>query len=546
MRLAPLLMIVLTIMFSLACGADDTAPVPAAGTTAAPPTAVQEPTAGPTETPTAEAVSSPTPSATAAPTASAVPSPTMEPMPTQEPATSDPPPATTPALTPVPSPTAPPTLTATPTPTAAPAPTPGPAATPAPTAVATPVATATSTPVPTPTRPPTPSPTPTPSVNPALAEYSALLAKAASGLDFVRDGLSDEEKNILDWADSRLFGNPAFLDSTWGPDNWPVDLGGLYEREIRKWAENHGFNFDDVLPDEELRLASAQAILLLMGEIDIQVKSDGRHVVSWEVDALDRVLDDLKVYPGMCVHCYGRTGYETYEGLAESYGVILGNGHAQREMLKTFAYFAKADGLGILVRGFMENDADDFDLLYKRKLDEIPVIVGAGSFANANINFMSQIRLPEGELESYPTMAFGMVRNARSEREAVERVFDYMRTNLVHVTGDHDDLANHYRPHSVTPYSPELGWILYVGEAGSGSTAGAITGAFRALGLKAEQFKTPRKLRRAGLVEAEGRTGYYNGNDFLGEYVKFAPLCLLLDRTLEQIEDTQFNMDCDK
>ena len=41
MRLATLLMVVLTIMFTLACGADDTAPVPAAGTTAAPPTVKQ-------------------------------------------------------------------------------------------------------------------------------------------------------------------------------------------------------------------------------------------------------------------------------------------------------------------------------------------------------------------------------------------------------------------------------------------------------------------------------------------------------------------------
>ena len=42
-------------------------------------------------------------------------------------------------------------------------------------------------------------------------------------MDFVRDGLNAEEKNILDWADSRLFSNPAFLASKWGPDNWPSD-----------------------------------------------------------------------------------------------------------------------------------------------------------------------------------------------------------------------------------------------------------------------------------------------------------------------------------
>ena len=40
-------------------------------------------------------------------------------------------------------------------------------------------------------------------------------------MDFVRDGLNAEEKNVLDWADSRLFSNPAFLASKWGPDKWP-------------------------------------------------------------------------------------------------------------------------------------------------------------------------------------------------------------------------------------------------------------------------------------------------------------------------------------
>ena len=32
--------------------------------------------------------------------------------------------------------------------------------------------------------------------------------------------------------------------------------------------------------------------------IDIQKKSDGKHVISWEVDSLDRILDELGVYEG--------------------------------------------------------------------------------------------------------------------------------------------------------------------------------------------------------------------------------------------------------
>ena len=29
---------------------------------------------------------------------------------------------------------------------------------------------------------------------------------------------------------------------------------------------------------------------------------------AWEMDSLDRVLDDLGIYEGFCVHCYGKSG----------------------------------------------------------------------------------------------------------------------------------------------------------------------------------------------------------------------------------------------
>ena len=69
---------------------------------------------------------------------------------------------------------------------------------------------------------------PTPSVDPALANYSPLLVEAESsypaGADFVGDGLSPDEKNILDLADSRLFANPNFLAGKHSPDNWPSEV----------------------------------------------------------------------------------------------------------------------------------------------------------------------------------------------------------------------------------------------------------------------------------------------------------------------------------
>ena len=132
------------------------------------------------------------------------------------------------------------------------------------------------------------------------------------------------------------------------------------------------------------------------------------------------------------------------------------------------------------------------DLLHKRSLNKRTfTALGTGSFAYENVSFMSQIRLPEGRLVSYPTMAFEMVGDAGTEREAVERVFDHARKNLTHFTGYIDEgFVPLFAPYTVTPYSPELGWVLYVGEAGSPSSSALLTGAFRAVGLKAEQFMT--------------------------------------------------------
>ena len=230
----------------------------------------------------------PTPAPTLAPTSTHTPSPT--PVPTDTPTSTQ---------TPSPAPTQPPTTTPTPAPTATH--TAVPTATYTATATSSPVPTATETPVPTATATPTPVPTdtPTPTVDPALANHSPLLVEAVSsypsGLDFVGDGLGAEEKNVLDWADSRLFTNLSFLASKYGPDNWP----------------------------SEVKLASVQAIPLLMLSIDIQEKADGKHVVNWEVDSLDRLLDELGIYEGVCTSCYGKADYDTTDKVFDNYNPIV-------------------------------------------------------------------------------------------------------------------------------------------------------------------------------------------------------------------------------
>ena len=503
-----------------------------------------EPTLSPTDAPPAReatpSVEATMPSPTVAPVPTATATPTATPTPTPAPAdtpvpTNTPEPTLTPTQTPTaaatPAPTLEPTATPTPTPqpTATPMPTPQPTPTPPPTTVPT----ATSTPSPT----ATPSPTPALTVNPALAGYSELLAEAASNLppeyDFVSDGLSSDERDILDWADTRLFSNPSFLASKWGPDNWPVAVPGQGYPESR-------FTPKDPLSGEELQVASVQATVLMMMEIGIDRRSNGHHVISWKVDSLDRVLDGVNVYPELCVHCYGKTGYDTREGVRENYGPLIWEvGHGHREMLKAFAYYAKADGEGILVRSFMDNSADDMELLHKRGRWNSPIAVG--SFNYENISFMSQIRLPGGKLVSYPTMAFSMVDNMDSERQVVERIYDYMRFRMQHFTGDANVHVAMHRPFTSTPYSPQLGWIVYVGQAGSPTSAGVMTGTFRALGLKAEQFKTIRGRVNAGSVEADGETYYYNGNDFLGWPT--VPLCRHF-RTLEQVENFRGQPEC--
>ena len=383
------------------------------------------------------------------------------------------------------------------------------------------------TPVPTPEAKPTATPrpktTPTPARGPlpSVVQYAPLLAEAASsypaGLDFVREGLSPGERMILDVADSRLFSNPNFLASKWGPDNWPSDV----------------------------KTASVQAIPLLMKEINIREKSNGKHVVTWPVDGLDRILDDLDIYKGMCVPCYGKNDYATVDEVRKNqYPIVNDPQHVHREMLKSFAYLAKADGEGILMRGFMENDADEFEMLYKRDLPVEQMFTDT-SFGWKNQSFMSRITLPDGTVESFPTTVYKIIGNAGNAREAVETWLDYLNKNMKHFIGGTEDFANIYRKYSQTPYTPEQGYLILEEQAGSPSSTGLTTSAFRSLGIKAEQFLSPEYGERTGSVELNVEVYYYNGNDFWHPLTKNLLPCGLL-RTLKQVEYFEYDTSCDK
>ena len=365
-------------------------------------------------------------------------------------------------------------------------------------------------------------PTPTPTANPLLAAFSPLLAEAVStypaSLKFVSDGLSPEEQDILSWADSRLFANANFQASKYGTDKWPSEVKG----------------------------ASVQAIPLLMQAIDIQKKPDGKHVINWELDSLDRILDDLGIYVGVCTSCYGRKDYDTEEKVYANYNPIVNDPrHVHREMLKTFAYFARVDGEGIMIRSFMENDANDLETLYKRYT---PVLsVTRTSFGWGNVSFMSQVKLEDGSVKSFPTMVYEIVGDAeshRSDREVAEWWFGHLNGTMSHFTGDEEDFADIYRPYSQTPYTPEPGYVLMVGLAGSPSSTGLTVSALRLLGLKAEQFFSAVNGKRAGSVELGGSWYYHDGNSvFWGAGRNEMPMCIFL-APLESVEDTEYDEYC--
>ena len=402
--------------------------------------------------------------------------------------TSTPQPAAIPTTIPTPTPQPPATSTPKPTPTAMPSPTPSPTAT------------------------PTPTPMPESATDPALTGYAPLLEEALAGMDFVRDGLNAEEKNVLDWADSRLFSNPAFQASKWGPDKWP----------------------------SEVKTASTQAIPMLMLEIDIEKRSDGKHVITWGVDSLDRILDGLGIYEGVCVSCYGKDNYASVDEVRKNqYPIVNDQKHVHRETLKTFAYFAEADGEGILMRSLMENDADDLEMLYRRVLP-VERMFTHTSFGWQNQSFMSQIRLPDGTLETFPTTVYKVVGNSGNPREAVETWLDYLNQHMWHFLGGTEDFADIYRKHSQTPYTPEPGYLILEGQAGSPSSTGLTTSAFRSLGIKAEQFLSPEYGERTGSVELDGNVFFYNGNDFW--YLLTVDLlpCGLL-RTLRQVDYFEYD-----
>ena len=155
--------------------------------------------------------------------------------------------------------------------------------------------------------------------------------------------------------------------------------------------------------------------------------------------------------------------------------------HVHREMLKTLCLLLQRRTVReYLIRGFMENDADDFELLYNRDSEAARII---GSFTNTafgsrNLSFMSQVKLPDGTLQE---LSDAGVRDCwrRGKREGggravvrqLQRSYESLRWRYV------EEFADIYRKYSQTPYTPEPGYVLSVGLAGSPSSTGTTVSA---------------------------------------------------------------------
>ena len=166
------------------------------------------------------------------------------------------------------------------------------------------------------------------------------LVGAPGGYDLLKDGLDEQELHVLDVANVSLLNNENFQKGPYGPDNWRSDV----------------------------RVGSALAIPLMMDKIEISRGSDNVPVVNYKEDDLDKILDDLGVFKGDCVYCFGKGDDGSYdiEWKKKYHPLVESEGNRHREMLKTFAYLALANSESILLEDFMSKEPEDFEHLYRR------------------------------------------------------------------------------------------------------------------------------------------------------------------------------------
>ena len=332
-----------------------------------------------------------------------------------------------------------------------------------------------------------------------MTDYHPLLLEglinSQAGRQFL-ESLDEKAIYLLDIADSSLLNNENFQNGPYGSDNWKP----------------------------ELKVNSALALPLIMSKINISRGSDSVPIVKYKEDHLDQILDDLDIFPGDCVYCFGKGDNGIYDiEWQETYHPLLeGEGNRHREMLKTFAYLALANKKGILLEDFMSKKPEDFEHLYRRGPDSN--YATTTSFGFQNLTFMTPMTLLDGTEETFMTTIYKIIGNTKNPKEAINNLLEYERKNWIHFAGGGREFRALYRPHfQQNPFYPLPGYVTLVEQGGSPLTTGFNTSAFRLLGLNAQQFFTPREGERAGSVEIEGQTYYYDGNAPYDTRVKKCP-----------------------
>ena len=322
------------------------------------------------------------------------------------------------------------------------------------------------------------------------------LVNASGGYDLLQDGLDRAERDVLHVANFSLLSNENFQKGPYGSDNWRRDV----------------------------RVSSALALPLMMSRIDISRGLDSVPVVKYTEDHLDQILDDLNIFKGDCVYCFGKgdDGIYNVEWKERYYPLLEGEGNRHREMLKSFAYLALANSKGILLEDFMSKEPEDFEHLYRRGPDSN--YATTTGFGFQNLTFMMPMTLEDGTEETFMTTIYRIVGDTKDPKEAVNNLLEYERKNWGHFFGGGDAFKALYSPHfPQRPIYPAPGYVTLVEQGGSPLVTGFNTSAFRLLGLNAQQFLSRGAGRRAGSVEIEGQTYYYEGNAPFDRNVKHCP-----------------------
>ncbi len=317
----------------------------------------------------------------------------------------------------------------------------------------------------------------------------------------------------LDYLQSRVFGNPAFWEA-FGSDELVQDkdaAGNVVDEtwvrwDAKKWPGNNW-----------------RAMVTMMLNYD---------PFGYNEDDLDKILDELGVYPGQCVYCYGKTWnvlepHGSNGSLAYS-DIVNSEGNIVREWLKAITHHVWADGEGLLVRSFRANNAEQLRWLYGR--DPLVSAGGGVAYSPLNITFMNQA-VRDGKFLSAYTWAKSVIGEAKDERQAVLRLVDWGLSSLVHQT----NLGNEASPthtrarlyRDVFPQNPGIppAWALpLVRQEGSDTTTTFYAAVFKSLGIPSQAIISndpdtgvSSNGLNIALVYVNGVKWYFEGNSFFNK-----------------------------